>query len=232
MNKCLRCSKETTNLKYCSHSCRAKDVNSKRKSFSNKICKICGKEFYISNNSSLYCSKECFLKRKTMKNIIVKCLYCKKTITSKHINKNTKYCSGICRNKSLKLIRNTRKSGYSRSKLEKYLEQKLKQKFPTLQFLFNDDNVIGSELDIYIPNFKLAFEINGIFHYIPVYGNKVFKKIQANDQQKIISCIQNNIEFVSIDTSSMKYFKESKAINFFVIIKDIIEQKIGATGGN
>jgi hypothetical protein len=66
--------------------------------------------------------------------------------------------------------------GYNRSKLEIYLEQELIKLYSTLEIHFCRSDTIGSELDIYIPSLKLAFEINGIFHYKPIFGEDKLKK--------------------------------------------------------
>ncbi len=45
------------------------------------------------------------------------------------------------------------------SKLEKWLALQLVTLYPNLDFHFNDKMTIKSELDIYLPSLKLAFEI-------------------------------------------------------------------------
>jgi hypothetical protein len=63
-----------------------------------------------------------------------------------------------------------KKWGCRRSKLEKWLEEQLIKMYPNLEIHFNRKDTINSELDIFIPSLKLAFELNGIFHYEPIYG--------------------------------------------------------------
>jgi len=48
--------------------------------------------------------------------------------------------------------------------------------YPDLVIHFNKKDAINSELDIYIPSLKLAFELNGIFHYEPIFGKENFLK--------------------------------------------------------
>ena len=72
---------------------------------------------------------------------------------------------------------------------------------------------------------KLAFELNGIYHYEPIHGDDTLKRIQNNDKRKFQACLAREIELCIIDSSNLKYFKESKAYSFFKIIVDIISSK-------
>ena len=115
--------------------------------------------------------------------------------------------------------------GTRRSKLEIYLEQQLTLLYPNLDIHFNKKDAIGSELDIYIPSLSLAFELNGIFHYEPIYGNNKLDQIQNNDQNKFKLCQENKIDLCIIDTSGQKYFKASTSKKYLDIIIKIIENK-------
>ncbi len=116
--------------------------------------------------------------------------------------------------------------GYRRSKLEIWLEVELNKLYPSLEIHFNRKDAINSELDIYIPSLKLAFELNGIFHYEPIYGEEQLKKIKNNDTRKYQACLERGIELCIIDTSKIKYFKESTSKPILDIISKIINDKI------
>lgn len=73
---------------------------------------------------------------------------------------------------------------------------------------------------------KLAFELNGIFHYEPIFGESKLNKIQQNDINKFQKCQENRISLCIIDTSSQKYVKEQTSIKFLNIIKEIIDNKL------
>jgi hypothetical protein len=88
------------------------------------------------------------------------------------------------------------------------LQEKLTILFPSLDIHYNRKDAINSELDIYIPSLKLAIELNGIFHYEPIYDQDKLDQIQNNDHRKFQACAENGISLCIIDTSSLKYFKE------------------------
>ena len=112
-----------------------------------------------------------------------------------------------------------------RSKLEAWLEEQLTELYPNLDIEFNDKETIGSELDIYIPSLNVAFELNGIFHYEPIYGNDKLRLIQENDQSKSKACHDAMINLCVIDTSQQKYFKPKTSKKYLNIITTIINQR-------
>lgn len=113
--------------------------------------------------------------------------------------KQAKYCSNSCKSVHLNLARYAHKAGgRSRSQIELFVEENLVKDFPDIKFKFNDKDMIGSELDVYIPELKIAIEINGIVHYEPIYGEDKLIKTQIRDKQKMISCYEQDIELVVI----------------------------------
>ena len=174
-------------------------------------------------NCKNYCSIECSNKSHN-KSKIVFCKNCNSEFTKSLSNiKNTKnnFCSMSCS----ATYNNTHKTtGTRRSKLEVYLEKHIKEIYGEEFALFNNKEIIGSELDIYIPSLKLAFELNGIFHYEPIYGKEKLKSIQNNDQRKFQACIEKEISLCIVDSSKLVYFKESKAKEYFSIIQNIIQK--------
>ena len=96
--------------------------------------------------------------------IELQCVQCSKSMIRKpsDINATNNFCSLSC----AATHRNLHKTkGIRRSKLEAWLETQLCKSYPNLEIHFNKKDTINSELDIYIPSLKLAFELNGIFHY-------------------------------------------------------------------
>jgi hypothetical protein len=102
------------------------------------------------------------------------------------------------------------------------LEAQLTTLYPTLDILYSDKTTINSELDIYIPSLRLAFELNGIFHYEPIYGEDKLTQITNNDNRKFQACLEQAIQLCIIDTSGQKYFKESTSQKYLDIITTII----------
>ena len=183
----------------------AKQKPNIKKSSSEKIknCKEC-RNLFTQSAFNLYCSSEC--KRLSCRPYRRTCNHCNVPYRA---NKSiSKFCSGSCRSKSLGLHEHAHnKSGLSRSKIELYIEKKLTDDFPKLEIKFNDKKTIGSELDIYFPTLKLGIELNGIFHYIPVYGQDVLDKTQNRDKQKIQKCADLNINLIIVDLGNCGFTK-------------------------
>ena len=121
-----------------------------------------------------------------------------------------------------------KKWGVRRSKLEKWIEEKLNTLYPKTKIHFNRKDTINSELDIYIPSLKLAFELNGIYHYEPIHGIDKMDKVKNNDKRKYAACIENNIELCIIDVSHQKYFKPKTSQKFLDIITSILDSKLAS----
>jgi len=172
-----------------------------------------------------YCSRACANKDQTTAKV-VECAWCNKTF-SKTLNQINRGKNNFCSRSCAASYNNTHKQhGTRRSKLEKWLEGQLTYKYPGLYFDFNNKEEINSELDIYIKALNLAFELNGIFHYEPIYGQEKLASIQNNDQRKFQACIEHGIELCILDVSNIKYFKPARGQKFLNIICDIINQKL------
>lgn len=184
-----------------------------------------------NNQKIIYCSHKCaMISETTLQKVL--CLQCNSIFEKlpSQIKKSPKhFCSRNCAAK----YNNTHKTkGNRRSKLEIWLETQLKFIYPTLKILFNNKETINSELDIYIPSLNLAVELNGIFHYEPIFGADKLDSIQNNDDRKFQACLEQNIELLIIDISSQKYFKESTSLKYLDIIKNIINTKWSDRGGS
>lgn len=175
-------------------------------------------------NSNRFCSIKCSSEyRKTLQKLT--CLNCNKEF-EKILSQIKKSKNHFCSHSCSATYNNVHKThGTRRSKLEKYLKEKLPNLYPNLHIDFNKKDAINSELDIYIPSLKLAFELNGIFHYEPIFGDEKLNQTQNNDQRKFQACAEQNISLCIIDVSKQKYFKESTSQEFLNIIIDIINNK-------
>ena len=78
----------------------------------------------------------------------------------------------------------------------------------------NDRHILnGKELDIYLPELKIAFEFNGIY-----WHNEFNKEINYH-QDKSLKCLQNGIQLIHIWEDDWNYKKD--------IIKDYMKTKLG-----
>ena len=200
------------------------------------ICPICKNDFQrtlsvynlgIKRKSKIMvCSNSC-LSISNSKSKMVNCKNCNKPFQKmqKEINKSKSgnhFCSRSCS----AIYNNAHKTTGTRvSKLEVWLQPQLTELYPNLDILYNDKETIKSELDIYIPSLQLAFELNGIFHYEPIFGENKLESIQNNDHKKFHLCVENKIDMCTIDTSSQKRFTEKSSVKYLDIITKVINER-------
>lgn len=176
----------------------------------------------IRNNTSTYCGPKCSAAKLVTKATIV-CAGCSNTcVRTKSQISTRNFCSSSC---AASYNNKHKTHGNRRSKLEKWLEEQLAILYPELEIHFNKKDAIGSELDIYIPSLKLAFELNGIFHFEPIYGQSKLNQIQANDVSKSKLCHEFMIDLCIIDTSGQKYVTPKTSQVFLDIITSIINDR-------
>lgn len=197
-------------------------------------CEQCNKIF-VRNKSDIsvafkkglnhcFCSQECFVKSETKRTEKI-CGQCGKPFIRGQVTKSKSgknFCSRSC---SVTYNNTHKRQGTRRSKLEIWLELMLSKIYSNLEIHYTRKDAINSELDIYIPSINLAFELNGIFHYEPIYGVEKLSKIQNNDARKFQACIENNIELCIIDTSQLIHFNPKRAQKYLDIITHIINNK-------
>lgn len=109
--------------------------------------------------------------------------------------------------------------------MERWIEERLRTIYPTTEFHFNRKDAIKSELDIFVPSLMVAFELNGIFHYEPIFGGIKLAQIKSNDQCKFAKCHEAGIDLCIIDVSYIKYFKPKHGQKILDIITKIINEK-------
>ena len=172
-----------------------------------------------------FCSQECHHLRLNKK-LTFNCTECNKEFIRPNAeSKKSKnhFCSLRCAG----LYNSKHKTkGTRRSKLEVWLEEQLNQLYPDLKIDYNKTNAINAELDIYIPSLNLAFELNGPFHYEPIFGLDKLNKTQSKDKHKFKLCIENKIDLCIIDTSNHRYFKEKYTKKYLDIINNIIKERL------
>jgi hypothetical protein len=201
-------------------------------------CEACAKTFYVgqrfvksdvSHNKSghHFCSHTCQWVAQT-KSFEDRCGNCNRSITViRSERKKSKSGKSFCSRSCAASYNNKHKTkGNRRSKLELWLETQLPVLYPNLDFIFNGKEAINSELDIHIPSLNLAFELNGIFHYEPIFGAEKLASVQNNDGRKFQACLEKGIELAIIDTSQQTRFNDKTSSKYLSIVRDIINLKL------
>ncbi len=218
--------------KFCSSKCAYIGRTMHKKQTEYK-CVTCGKSVLRSPCqvlTNVFCSKRCSQLFQTnkpghkkpaneLKQTLLTCKLCGKTFyrfNCSIVPGKDVFCSHSCSTK----YTNQYKRG-SKSKLEKWLEQKL---FCfDIPFYMNDRKILnGYELDIYFPTKNIAFEIDGIWHRLPINGKEHFEKIQHNDEYKNQRCKELGITLIRIQNE--KVFSENEGNK---VLSEII-QAIGS----
>lgn len=172
-----------------------------------------------------YCSKKCQVSEQ-IKQEKVFCLNCNIEFLKKksQIKLSIKhFCNPKCH---LTFYNKNKTIGIRRSKLEKYIEEQLSIIYPELIIEYNKTKAIQSEIDIFIPSLRIAFELNGIFHYNPIYGVDKLMKIRVNDEIKSKACQKAKIDLYVIDTSKQKRVNPLTSQKYLDFIINIIKPNI------
>lgn len=199
-------------------------------------CRHCSKPFSLSKtrvkqamrpseHSNEYCSLVCAnIGKKTV--VTRTCAHCGRNVV-RLANQAARSTNSFCGKPCAAKYNNAHKTRGTRvSKLERWLQEQLPKLYPDLEFHFNRKDAIEGELDIYIPSLKLAFELNGIFHYEPIYGPEKLASIQSNDGRKYQACLERGIELCIVDTSQMLNFKEKGALKYLSTISSLVDLKL------
>ena len=195
-------------------------------------CYQCGQVFYIqkaiikkeirrARGYVKYCSQKCHMAANHPSlGRPVTCKHCG-VIFTKSLSQIKKSPNHFCSHPCAALFNNARKTtGTRRSKLEAWIEVKLRGRYPDLEIHYNRKDSINSEIDVYIPSLKLAFELNGVYHYRPIHGVDKLTQTVNNDLLKTKTCSALGIRLHVIDTSGQIVFTE---VSSEVYLKSIFE---------
>jgi len=204
------------------------------------VCQRCGGAFlkrkkeirnHLSRGRSIFCSRSCNSRAQNEKKGFgaqqVNCEYCGAVVT--RINsqlKKTKFsfCSKSCSAKWRNINKTT---GFRRSKLEVFLEGKIKSTYTDLPVDFNYRTSEGFELDFLFASIKLAVEVNGIFHYQPIFGDKKLNRIIELDSKKKHYCSNMKIDLLVIE-NSFSSFKIIQAEEIWENLHNEINKRLWA----
>lgn len=200
-------------------------------------CLQCGKSFLVkkhliqsrlNGNRTVifdFCSRQCARAIQKV-SISLRCAQCQsEVIRSPKEYAKSKSGNVFCSRSCAVTWNNTHKTKGTRvSKLEIWMSKQLPLLYPNTEFHFNSKTAINSELDIYIPSLKLAFELNGIYHYEPIHGTNKLSRTKSNDIRKSQACLERGIELHTIDVSSFGHFKQNGAQHFLDIIVSVMSR--------
>jgi len=205
------------------------------------MCEQCGAIFYktkryyvssmqkkIRDHSVSFCNSQCFGKSR-IKRVQVECSQCgAKFMRTPGQSRQSKSGRQFCNHSCAATYNNLHKTtGTRRSKLEVHIEEELTRLYHTLEIVYNGKDAIGSELDIYIPSLRLAFELNGIYHYEPIHGQGKLDSIERNDSSKFRDCVSNSISLCVIDTSGQINFTKKSSAKYLSVIRGIVDSELG-----
>lgn len=179
----------------------------------------------LRRNKIFFCSEKCRSDYYST-SLEMNCTNCNKqfNITPSQLAKSKSgntFCSKSC---AATYNNRHKKFGTRRSKLEHYIEEQINLKYPTLKMECNSISIIGSELDFYFPELQIAIQINGIFHFRPIYGQERLEKIQKLDIEKRIKCDEFAIKLYEIDCSADNCFNDKTASLRWEQVINILEE--------
>ncbi|MBX7218482.1 MAG: hypothetical protein K1Y36_00905 [Blastocatellia bacterium] len=176
----------------------------------------------LKNGWNFYCSWSCRYKHQE-NNLELLCTQCGKPIqkTPGELRKVKKhvFCSKSC---AASYNNSHKKYDTRRSKLEQYIEQKIKETFANLLVEYNSSQPIGVELDLFFPELKLAIEVNGIVRFRPIFGAEKLQQIQLLDKHKAEACTRNAIELLIVNTSEDRYLAEKVKEKHWGKVKEFV----------
>lgn len=170
---------------------------------SNCKCDMCNVSFYkepgrILRSKNNFCSLACSARFRD-KRVEVICMVCGKIFLKELYEigrRKRNCCSKDC---SILLGKFHKNWGSKRSKLEVAIEAHISKMF-MFEIRYNKTE-IGYELDLHVPHLNLAIELNGVFHYKAIYGEKKLLRTQQNDRDKAAECLRRDIKLIVINVS-------------------------------
>jgi len=187
------------------------------------LCKKPKTHYYPAkarNQTLFFCNQQCKYNY-YRKSENTTCSYCKKRVKRMPSQiKKTKH--SFCNSSCAASYNNKLKRKSRRSKIEKQFYNLLVKEFPNLNILPNDKTMLdGLEVDVAIPELKLAIEWNGIVHFKPIYGQTKLDKVQHKDAEKLKIASNKNINLIVIPdlVSNDKILKKA-----FDDVKNIINK--------
>lgn len=216
----IPCLRQKYKMFFCDKKCESKERNTQIK----KLCEYCHKQIITRlNGNQKYCSVKCTINSQKTGSI-VPCVFCKKSvfrIPSQIKVAKCIFCSSSCKGKYYAQKNN----GHRRSSSEIKLTEMIKLDFPNLPIDTNIRSVLDCrlEIDIWIPEIKLAIELNGPCHYFSLYGEKTFKRTLTNDEIKKKEILQKGYNLLIININQPdKIVKKLLEEQYNTVIKPLL----------
>lgn len=199
----------------------------------NRECEFCSKDFtptYLQlwkhrkgQSAHLFCSRSCRVSY--YKNQVeMPCAQCGLSVSrpQSELRKSKSgniFCSPTC---STIYGNYTSKKQITTSAIERYFQEQISKDFPDLNVIYNNNDAIGCEIDIYLPDFKIGIECHGPFHYKPILGGySRFLKTLANDMRKAQMAKDADVLLFAINISGTRGKKAQN--RYYPQIKKLIE---------
>ena len=193
-------------------------------------CNYCNKLFnkkkcHINRSKNNFCNRNCYNQYKLNLKIETYCALCNKQLyRTPHEIKCSKSGNQFCCKSHAAFYNNKRRKKSRRSKIEIKFFNTLQNMFPNIKMLPNDKTMLdGYEVDVAIPELRLAIEWNGMVHFKPIYGEEKLSKVQQRDKEKLKIASNNNINLIVITDLVSNDERLNEALNQ---VSDIINQLI------
>ena len=111
------------------------------------------------------------------------------------------------------MIRSKYSSLNKPSKIENDLLNFIKENYNNIIIINSKKIIEGYELDIYLPDLKLAFEFNGLYWHSELYKDKNYHKLKSN------KCLEKQIQLIHIFEDDWEFKQD--------IVKSMILNKLG-----
>lgn len=114
------------------------------------------------------------------------------------------------------------KSAREGSNLERELAYELTRRGYRVNF---HSSIFGTEVDLFLPDFGFAIEIDGRSHYYPIWGEEKLRKTQKADREKTGSLLNRGVALIRV-RNEKNTFAKIDPINLADAIEEIV--KLGA----
>lgn len=115
--------------------------------------------------------------------------------------------------------RGMREASISGSKMEKFIQQELEDN--DIPVIFHKKGLVENsnlEVDIFLPSYNIAIEIDGPTHFFPIFGEDRLQKTMESDRTKIGLLLANKINILRVKhiSKNASLAKAKKIVEYIV----------------